>query len=99
MDLRVQVKIHDANEVICGKDLGICIMGFKLLLGARLVDLEELNLEDEVGLRGDDTGDSVVSVGEGVRDVDRGLLTEGHSGNGLIPTLDDTTNTDGSDKG
>jgi hypothetical protein len=52
----------------------------------RLVDLLELNLEDEVRVRGNKAGEALGAVREVAGDVETCLLSELHLHNALVPS-------------
>jgi hypothetical protein len=57
------------------------------------LDLLELDIEDEVRVRGDGTREAASAVTVVSGDVEGGLLVKLHLGNTLIPALDDLANT------
>jgi hypothetical protein len=57
-------------------------------MGCRLLDLEELDVEDERAVRRD-PGDGAAAVGEVGGDGQAALTADGHAGNANIPPLDD----------
>ena len=57
-------------------------------LGLHIVDPNELHIEHEVGVGGNDTTRSPTSICHLAGDVQHGPLTQGHLGNAHIPALD-----------
>jgi len=66
---------------------------------ARLVDLEELDVEVEGGVGRDDAGDaaSAVGVGGGADELD--AVANADLGDALVPAADDLAAADGEDEG
>lgn len=59
-------------------------------MSRNLLDLEELDIKDELGVGGD-AGESLLAVCEGGRDGDTTLTTDSHAGDTNVPTLDNLT--------
>lgn len=59
-------------------------------MSRNLLNLEELDIKDELGVGGD-AGESLLAVCEGGRDGDTTLTTDSHAGDTNVPTLDDLT--------
>lgn len=64
-----------------------------------LSDLDELGLEDEGGVLGDDTGNAALAVGEVGGDGQLALLANLHADEAGIPALDDHAGADGEVEG
>lgn len=58
------------------------------------MDLEQLNLEDEGGLGGNDGREAAGTVSKLVGDGETGLLANAELGNTLVPALDDSSDAD-----
>lgn len=60
-----------------------------------LVDALELDLEDESGIRWDETWEAAVAIGHLSRDGEDASLAERHLWYALVPACDHTADTDG----
>eukprot|EP00420_Gonyaulax_spinifera_P036778 CAMPEP_0197884478 /NCGR_PEP_ID=MMETSP1439-20131203/10914_1 /TAXON_ID=66791 /ORGANISM="Gonyaulax spinifera, Strain CCMP409" /LENGTH=140 /DNA_ID=CAMNT_0043504211 /DNA_START=90 /DNA_END=512 /DNA_ORIENTATION=+ len=68
-------------------------------LGGLRVDLEQLNVEVQVRIGGDDAASAVCAIAHGTRHVQHGALAEAHLHHALVPALNDLADADDKLKG